>query len=54
MQDKDKPTREGRDRVQAFGFEIVGFRGLSGPLLPESPLEEVGAEAPHLFQWALR
>ncbi len=36
------------------GPEIVDFGGLSGPRLPQNPLEKVGGEAPHLFQWVLR
>jgi hypothetical protein len=27
---------------------------LNGPLLPQNPLQKVGGEAPHLFQWVLR
>ncbi len=27
-----------------------GVQGLSGPLLPQSPFEKVGGEAPHRFQ----
>ncbi len=36
------------------GPEIADFGGLSGSLLPQHPLEKVGGEAPHLFQWVLR
>ncbi len=36
------------------GPEIVDFGVLNGPLLPQSRLERVGGEAPHLFQWVLR
>ncbi len=37
------------------GPEIVRFwGGLNGPLLRQNPLEKVGGEAPHLFQWVLR
>jgi hypothetical protein len=36
------------------GPEIVDFGGLTDPLLPQNPLEKVGGEAPHLFQWVLR
>ncbi len=36
------------------GPEIVDLRGRSGPLLPQSPPEKVGGEAPHLFQWVLQ
>ena len=35
------------------GPEIVDFWGLNGPLLPQNPLEKVGGEAPHFFQWVL-
>ncbi len=35
------------------GLEIVDFAGLNGPLLQQNPLEKVGGQAPHLFQWVL-
>ncbi len=37
-----------------LGPGIVDIGGLHGPLLPQDPLEKVGAEAPQLFQWDLR
>ena len=36
------------------GPEIVDFAGLSGPLLPQNPMEKVGGFAPYFFQWDLR
>ncbi len=40
--------------VSGLGPEIADVGGLNGPLLPQSPLEKVGGEAPHLSQWGLR
>ncbi len=38
----------------ASGPEIEDVWGLSGPLLPQNPLEKVGGEAPHFSQWVLQ
>ncbi len=43
-----------RLRNGASGPDIADFRGPSGPLIPQNPLEKAGGEAPHLFQVVLR
>jgi hypothetical protein len=48
------PPRGPPDLVLRYGPEIVDIGDPNGPLLPQSPLEKVGCEAPHPFQWVLR
>ncbi len=36
------------------GPEIVDFWGLNGLLLPQNPLEKVGAKPPTFSSWAFR
>jgi hypothetical protein len=40
--------------VSGLGPGTVDFGGLHDLLLQQKPLEKVGGETPHLFQWALR
>ncbi len=44
--------------ILGYAIELPGQNssifGLIGPRLPKNPLEKVGVEAPHLFQWVLR